>query len=163
MYGELQTGTLPVLSAIQKMQAEFSSWLHQNRVHHNLGRIAWGVERQMPQGDVNGWLMMVAMLAIFQVIEEVSRDEVTMVAPYPNQLKSYIRQVHSVPIGSKQQIRRGHSKLTKGKLVSSHKAEAWFLARMAQDVLDGRWSFDQSATRPKLAPWKLRTKRGFST
>ena len=57
----------------------------------------------------------------------------------------------------KNPIREKHQRLTKGRLLSSHKAEAWFLARMARDVLAGKWSYQQNPTTPILAPWRIIT------
>lgn len=117
------------------------------------------VERQLPEGAVNGWLQMVAMVAVLEGILSAATLEATessprVCLPYPNQVKAYIAEL-GVGIANKNQIRRGHRALARSeKLLSSHLAEAWFMARMGQAVAGGR-TYRQAPTVPKLQPWPI--------
>jgi hypothetical protein len=149
-----------VVDALFEIRSGLVAWLR------DLGLdkvpVVWAVERQMSQADVNGWLMMLAYCAVCEVIAAETVGEILMVAPYPNQLKAYIRRRWNVGTGSKTQIRLGQRRalLERGcepqaKLVSSHKAEAWFLAQMARDVLAGRWFYEQAAAKVRVFPWPI--------
>lgn len=158
IYHEIKTGSAPVVGALGTLREGFRIWLAKHEVPTR-GAL-WAIERQMAQAEGNGWLMMLAQTAVCEVIADVARPPVLMVAPYPNQLKAYISRVHGVKVGTKTQIRQGHRRLLRlqfsdAKLVSSHKAEAWFLAQMARDVVEGRWSYEQSTTKPLLFPWPI--------
>lgn len=157
VYHEIKTGSLSVTESLAQIRTELVGWVaSQIPVRELHTGIVWAIERQLPQGEVNGWLTVSSMLAVCSSIALLSEPEQpVMIAPYPNQLKSYITRVHGVRTGSKNQIRQGHKKITGGKLVSSHKAEAWFLTQMAVSVLAGEWKYEQSPTAPRLFPWPI--------
>ena len=158
VYYEIKTDNLSVLASQEVIREELADGVRGLLGRDLTGsrRVVWSIERQLPQGAVNGWLTMVAMLTVCAAIDNLSLPgQPAMVAPYPNQLKSYIKKVHGVSTGTKNLIRQGHKKITGGKLVSSHKAEAWFLTRMAKDVLNGKWTYGQSPTAPRLFSWPI--------
>ena len=161
VYHEIKTGSAAVPEALGDIRREFALWLQRMEITWRVS-VVWALERQMSQADVNGWLMMLAQCAVCEVILEQGGAAVRMVAPYPNQLKSYIKRMHGVSTRSKTEIRYGQQKILrdlmqteKVPLVSSHKAEAWFLAQLARDVLDGRWSYEQSPSKVRVFPWPI--------
>lgn len=154
VYHEIQTGKLDVTEANRELRLQMEGFLQDYTDTAKDFELVLGIERQMAQAAVNGWLMMVSMVAVCEAVQD-RFPEVRLVAPYPNQLKAYISGRYRVKTGTKTQIRNGHRKLNGGKLVSSHKAEAWFLAKMAGDVLAGNWSYNQSPTKPDVFPWPI--------
>lgn len=160
VYHEIKTGRAPVVEAMGDIRRSLASWFREQGVDREPA--IWAVERQLAQGDVNGWLMMLAQVAVCEAILEEAVGAVQMVAPYPNQLKAYISRIHGVKTDSKTQIRLGQREIMRRRsqsgeapLVSSHKAEAWFLTQMARDVLAGRWSYMQSPVKVRVFPWPI--------
>ena len=160
VYHEIKTGAATVPEAIGILREEFAAWLHE--VVGPTADVVWALEQQMAQADINGWLMMLTQCAVCEVIHGSTVRPVQMVAPYPNQLKAYIKRMHGVSTGSKTEIRYGHQRIIrdlvqseKVPLVSSHKAEAWFLTQLARDVLDGQWSYKQSPLKVRVFPWPI--------
>lgn len=174
VYHEIKTGSIPVVEAVRFIRAELTEWLcglgldrEMEQLRHPVrppgkARIVWALEQQMAQADVNGWLMLTVQVAVCEVIQAQSVGQVQMVAPYPNQLKAYIRRAHGVNPRTKSEIRYGQRRILRERvksgevpLVSSHKAEAWFLTQLARDVLAGRWSYKQSPVKVKVFPWQI--------
>lgn len=160
VYHEIKTAGVSVTEALGDIRRAFWSWL--SALGLDREPVVWAMERQLAQGDVNGWLMMLTQCAVCEVIYGASVGEVQMVAPYPNQLKAYIKRMHGIATRSKTEIRYGHRKIIRARvqsadvsLVSSHKAEAWFLTQMARDVLAGRWSYQQTAVKVRVFPWPI--------
>jgi hypothetical protein len=75
----------------------------------------------------------------------------TWVMPLPKQLKSYLTKMHGIDTANKSSIVK-HFKLTEGHpgRISSHLVEAYYLTRLAQDVLRGTWRYNLPSK--ELAP-----------
>jgi len=69
-------------------------------------------------------------------------QEMSLVMPLPIQLKSYITKMHGIDTTSKSSIVAGFKKqMDWSKRISSHKVDAYYLTRLAEDVLLGRWRY----------------------
>lgn len=148
-----------VLTSLRQIRAEFREWVRLSEPAHNV-RIAWGVERQLPAANVNGWLLAAVQLAIWDEIWaacERRREPVAMVAPYPGQLTAYIRKEHGVDVTADRNVRGAAARFTgPGRAPSIHRADALFAALMARDVLAGDYRYKQKNVAPRLAPWAFK-------
>jgi len=79
-----------------------------------------------------------------------------LVMPLPVQLKSYMRKVYDVNITSKSTIVKSFKEQCgyEGR-ISQHKVEAWFLARLGEDVCTGMFKYKLPSREAPLVSWRI--------
>lgn len=76
----------------------------------------------------------------------------------PIQLHSYIQKKFGISTKTKSSIVKGFKDLIKADprlRVSQHCADAYFLARLAKDVIEGNWRYNLPSKESPLVPWKI--------
>lgn len=161
IFAEITTGTLCTIEAISLIRTDLSRfWTENIDVEDEL---CLSVEKQLPVGGQSSALLFYVYMTVLEVAYTVGSGNFHFVSPLPNQLKAYIRDVHGIDAhGHKSSIVQGwQKKYNYQKRISSHRVEAWFLARLARDVLEGRWTYKLPSKEAPLVPW--RTTNGLIT
>ena len=117
---------------------------------------AFGIERMIPGAMTSPLMFAVQTIVYDEILDFFGEYVPSFTTPYPVQLKAYMSRHHGVDIKNKKTgIIQGYKRITGDEArVSSHRAEAYFLARMAQDVIEGRWSFKQKPQKLRMFPWE---------
>ena len=117
-------------------------------------RLTVTVEKQLPVGGQSSALMFHVMMLVLGTMEHYLPPDYQLVMPLPNQLKSYLQKRHSI-ITSKgrktpivQAFREEYGPAI-GR-VSSHKAEAYYLALLGKEVMQGTWKYTQPSKEAPL-------------
>jgi len=128
-----------ILECMDQLSDEFSSWLAKNYLSGD--QIC--IERQLSMGGQMSSLMFLVQMVVLSCIKRhAPLEEMRLVMPLPIQLKSYITKMHGIETKSKSSIVAGFKKqLNWNERISSHRVEAYYLARLAKDVLLGRWQY----------------------
>lgn len=109
------------------------------------------IERQGSAGASSQLMFLMMYIALRVVYETWPGIDIT--SPLPNQLKSYARHKYNIMDLSKSGLVKGYKSINKtAARISSHKVDAWFLARLGQDVLAGTWKYKQPANELPLTP-----------
>lgn len=149
---EIQTGDMPLLDALGHIRKEFRSWT-QNNV--NSEQDIFAIEKMMPTARSGPSLFVVQMLLLGLLEELYGQDTPKLVHPLPVQLKSYLKKVGGEVPPNKTAIVNLYKKETGNtQRVSSHIADAYFLARMARDVVAGRYAYQLSVKELPLTSWR---------
>lgn len=111
----------------------------------------YSMEKMMPQAT-NGALLFYIQMVILEVIAEHTSKR--LAHPLPIQLRSYMKKLLGAVPDNKTATVQGFKRLTsfKGR-VSSHCADAYFLARMAEEVKAKRYSYKLSEVELPLMTW----------
>jgi len=113
------------------------------------------VEKQLSVGAYSSSLMFHVQMAVYEVLE-LSLCEFGLVAPLPVQLKSYMRKERGVDITNATSIvasfKESHPECTR---ISQHCVDAYYLAKLARDVLAGRWTYRLPSKEMALHPWEI--------
>lgn len=136
---EIQPTQDNILESMDYLADEFSSWLAQNCGSDD--QIC--IERQLSMGGQSSSLMFLVQMVVLSCIKRhAPLEEMRLVMPLPIQLKSYITKMHGIDTKNKSNIVAGFKKqLGWTKRISSHRVEAYYLAKLAEDVLLGRWQY----------------------
>ena len=145
---DLQTSVYHIRGELLKLMIDYS--LQPEQSH-------FGIERMIPGAATSPLMFAVQTIVYDTILTHFDFDNrLTFVTPYPVQLKHYMRKQHGVDIKNKKTGIIDGYKLVTGdeNRVSSHRAEAYFLSRMAIDVDAGCWSFTQKKQRLRIFPWE---------
>ena len=136
---EIQPDQPNILECMDQLSNEFSSWLCQN--YRTGDQIC--IERQLSMGGQMSSLMFLVQMVVLSCIKRhAPLQEMRLVMPLPIQLKSYMSKVHGIDTKKKSYIVAAFKEqLSWSERISSHKVEAYYLARLAEDVLLGRWQY----------------------
>lgn len=111
----------------------------------------YSMEKMMPGATCGPLLFYVQMI----ILESMARCTTKkLVHPLPIQLKSYMKKLLGAVPSNKTEIVQGFKKLTsfKGR-ASSHCADAYFLARMGDEVAAKRYSYRLSEKELPIMSW----------
>jgi len=136
---EIQPDQPDILECMDYLATEFRSWLRQN--YHIGDQIC--IERQLSMGGQMSSLMFLVQMVVLNCIKRhAPLQEMRLVMPLPIQLKSYMTKMHGIESKKKSSIVAGFKKQQNWQQrISSHKVEAFYLAKLAEDVLLGRWQY----------------------
>jgi len=136
---EIQPKQDNILECMEYLAEEFSSFLAENSGIETM----ICVERQLSVGGQSSSLMFLVQMLILNCIKKHRpTQKMELVMPLPIQLKSYITKMHGIETKSKSSIVAGFRKqMDWQKRISSHRVEAYYLAKLAKDVLLGRWQY----------------------
>ena len=140
-----------LLTSLNWIEDELTSFIEKHRDANTVICL----ERQLSVGGQSSSLMFSVQMSVLRALQDMRlTDKVVM--PLPTQLKSYIKKVHGVDPKSKSVIVSRMKELTgiQGR-VSSHKADAYFLARAARDVMLGRWQYKIPSKEIQLFPGEI--------
>lgn len=135
VFEEVKTSSRDVASALKQIGKELSAWKLRNP-----GSVV-SMERQLSVGGQSSALMFAVQM---KVAEALGLDDprAQVVLPLPVQLRSYIKRVHGGDVSSAratvEHFRETHSWKAR---ISQHCVDAYYLCRLAQDVLEGRWEY----------------------
>lgn len=142
---EIKTGDMPVLESIVYIRNEM------RKVCKVYPTAVYSMEKMMPQAT-NGALLYCVQMAILEVLGDSTSKQ--LVHPLPIQLKSYMKKLLGQVPPNKTAIVEGFKAATlyKGR-VSSHCADGYFLARMAEEVVNKRFKYNLSKVELPLMTW----------
>lgn len=149
VFHEIRTGEEDVLTSLRTIRAELISW----RMTHSLhaGNTTFAMEKQLSVGGQSSSLMFAVQMTILDVI--TPSDGIKIVSPLPIQLVSYLKKVHNIDTTSASSIVKSfQTQLNWKKRISQHCVDAYYLARLAQDVLAGKWEYKLPSNEQKLFP-----------
>lgn len=141
LFHEVKTDSgLDVLTTLHLLRRGLIDFLWEKvTVPHSL--IMTGMERQLSVGGQASSMMYAAQMTILEVLCKDMAQKV-LVFPLPIQLISYVKKVHGVDPTSASTMVKAYVKMTghQGR-ISQHCVDAYFLARMAKDVYEGKWRY----------------------
>jgi len=157
----INTGSLDILSSVRHIRSELEIWLRTRGVEPGTPFIL-GIEKQIRTGwNVGG--LFAAQVAVLDAVEAYFKPtQPWAIFPFPMQLKSYMLQRHGVKNwrDKKEIIARVRSILDYEGPLTEHEADAYFIAHLAREVVDGTWRFDETIKRantpllPVTAMWR---------
>lgn len=134
---ELKTEGLSIIDALITVQRQWQGIV--DAFYKN--RVVFVVERQVPQARMGAWMCTSMAVVLMQIKNFAPRSKIYL--PYPVQLKSYMRKL-GVDTSTKSSIVQSYKdEHNESGRVSSHKVEAFYLARMGQDIQQGAYHFRQ--------------------
>lgn len=152
LFYEIKTLAPDILSAGWELEGELKQWLKRSVPPF---RFLLGQEKMLISGWSSNTLFHVQMIVLKMVQAHCEGIEYPFTCmPLPVQLKAYMRDMHKVSIKDKTSIVRSFKEQTGIKGMSSHCAEAYYLARLVRDVYEGRWSYKLSKDLP-IIPWEV--------
>lgn len=115
----------------------------------------FALEKQMPNATITGPLLFYIQMVVLGTIHEYTKEP-KLVWPLPIQLRSYLKKRVGADISSKGTV-VAHFKETENYplRISSHCVEAFYLTRLAEDVLAGVWNYKLSEKELKIVDWKV--------
>jgi hypothetical protein len=152
LFFEVQTGTDDLLTSMRRTRDDLMVILDR---HCPSGGTIYSIERQLTQGHSSAALAAVFM-AILDAIHEWDPEPRAILMPLPVQLISYLKRQHGVDTTSASTIVQ-HFKQTRGYkgTISQHKVDAYYLGRLAADVMTGRWRYNLPTKERPLVPWRI--------
>lgn len=137
-----------ILDCLDELANELSSYLAQN--YGSDTTIC--VERQLSVGAKSSSLMFLFQMAVLSMIKHAHpMEEMRLIMPLPIQLKSYMIKVHGLDTSKKSTIVAGYKAATgQSGRISSHKVDAYYLARLGRDVSLGSWRYNKPSKEAKL-------------
>lgn len=162
-FDQIDTGKSDLLTSLHLLRVGLRRFLWRMEPRPSL----FGVERMVTGGQTSPLLFAVQMTVFEEILTHYAdpgrdwpdTDSFKLpqfVHPYPVQLKSYMRKVHGVDVIAKSSIVQSFREEFDYGRISSHKVEAYYLARIAHDVVSGTWNFHQKSAGPKVFPWEIR-------
>lgn len=144
---DIVTGEMTILDSAKHLRAEVS------KLFKKYPHAIYGIEKMMPSARCGALLFYMQMV----VLEELERDTTRLLVHLlPIQLKSYMQRKHGFTPNNKTAIVNSAKALSgvKGRM-SSHQADAYFLARACEDVAAGRYEYALSKVELKLFSWSV--------
>lgn len=154
VFTELQPYPRDVLAAVVDLKLHLKATFLQ--LPHNT---VIAMEKQLSVGGQSSSLLFYVQMAIAETIWEWAAHGsilYKMVMPLPVQLNSYMKKVHGVSTENATAVVRSFKKATGyGGRISVHCVDAYYLAKMGQDVVNGKWSFPLPSKEMPLFPWSV--------
>lgn len=154
VFYEIKTKQPDLLSSVLQLKTDLYKFIDQNAPGDE--ELFISMEKQVASGQSSQLLFYVQM-AIFEVLKAVRVER--MVNPLPIQLKAYMRKAEGVNTLSKTDIvesfRERYGKKWGVGRISSHCVEAFYLIRMAEEVLAGTWTYALTKREVALTPWPI--------
>lgn len=140
----IETTGLTIIPSLAKIRQQISDLVAVNR------DACYGMERMLPTAR-NGALLFTVQVCILEILNTLSNQNLAM--PLPIQLRSYmVKRAGFVPTNKSATV-LAFREATGQKAVSSHEADAYFLARLARDVSLGKFSYAAPSVELPLLPW----------
>lgn len=113
------------------------------------------IEKQMPNATRTGPLLFYIQMMVLEAIRLYNPDP-QLVWPLPVQLRSYLHHKVGADIKSKGSV-VAHFKKTEAfeGRISSHCVEAFYLTRLAEEVLAKTWVYNLSEKELPIVSWKV--------
>jgi len=157
-WNEIQPEQPDLLSSFSHIEGHLHDLFWEWRVHEDEPPL-FGVEKQLSVGGHTSSLMFAVQMLVLRVIK-TNFPDVYIAHPLPIQLKSYIKKRTDI-----------QGKATAGEIVraakasgdfvnyegrfSQHVADAYFLAKLAEEALEGTFEYNLSKKEIPIHPWKL--------
>lgn len=150
---EIKTGSEDVLTSSRTIRREFRSIVKEESCQD----VALCIERQMVVGGQSSALMFHMQMNFMEAVKQLWTIPDPLFMPLPNQLQSYIYHVHGVHPKEKDSFLVNHFKKTTGYKgrISIHCVDAYYLARLGQDVHRGAWQYKIPSNEPAQIPWRI--------
>lgn len=134
-FWEIKPTEPDVLTSLREIGRKLEAWRATN------SPTVMCLERQLSVGGQSSALMYAVQMKVAEALE-IDDPELKVVMPLPSQLRSYIKKVHGGDISSARATVE-HFRQTQGwkTRISQHCVDAYYLCRLAQDVLAGRWEY----------------------
>lgn len=153
---EIKTGDLDVLSSAAHIRLEFKTFVKKNNPHR---LPIFCIEKQLSVGGHSSSLMFHMQMNVFETIKLLAKEyneEPTIIAPLPIQLQSYCTKLLGLKaVKGKTYVDEVKRLMKQEGRMSIHKADAYCLARLGRDVIDGVWSYKLPQSEAPLFPWKV--------
>lgn len=149
-----------MLSSARQIVAELEEFLEQNAHPSTL----YAIEKQLSVGGQSSSLMFYMQMTVLDTIGRfvVEKFQVkpVFVMPLPIQLKSYMKKAHGFNIAKPSTIVASFKKKYDGAewaqgRISQHKVDAFMVALLAMDVMEGDWSYPLPSKEAALIPWEI--------
>lgn len=162
-FSEIQPKDSILASGLQ-IKAEFIAWVRLMKVTFPGEDLIFSIEKQLPVGGQTSALQFYIQLCVLegigQFINTEKRQEVVM--PLPVQLRSYMRKRHNVDITSASSGVASFKDQYKNEpwmvgltRISQHKVDAFYLAKLAEDVMAGYWKYKLPSRDLRVVPWGI--------
>lgn len=149
IFYEIKTEGLDVLSATRKIKKEFLLFWAEEAALSDVC-----IEKQLSVGGQSSALMFYVQMAILEVIAENGPTRAVLM-PMPIQLQSYVKKRHACPSPEgRALVKHFQETCNHPKRISQHCVDAYYLARLGQDVLAGVWRYNLPSNEQPLTPWK---------
>lgn len=150
-FHQIDTGDLPVLESGNKISEELRDWVMTTGGAQGVDMVC--MERQLSVGGQSSSLLFHMQMVILGVIAPTFATTNRLAMPLPIQLQSYLKKRHGCPIEPdsatvkffQQQNNWPHR-------ISIHKVDAFYLAKLGQEVSRGTWSYNLPSR--ELPPFK---------
>lgn len=145
---DIKTGDLSILDSVNHLRLGLRDLFKEHPT------ATYSVEKMMPSARSGALLFYVQMALLEELV--LSNPAPKLVHPLPIQLKSFMIKKFGFDPGTKTAIVEAAKKHTGyvGRM-SSHMADAYFLARMADAVINHRYSYPLSKVELQLFTWKV--------
>lgn len=137
-----------MVTSVDEVEAEFTKLFTQMA-----GKVdVFAMERQLSVGAQSSAMQYLAQVTIMRLAWNILKPK-HVVLPLPGQIISYARQVLGFSTGSASQIVRSFKEFTghEGR-ISQHCVDGWLAARLALDVLAGKWEYKLPSKEVQLFP-----------
>lgn len=115
------------------------------------------IEKQLSTGGSSSALMFHVQLVVLEELKPLFAVKgVELVFPLPVQLKSYLQHQGIGTDRKSQVVRAAKTAIGVETRLSSHCAEAYYLAQLAQEVSKGKWQYNLPRKEIPLVPWKIK-------
>lgn len=151
-FHEIQTEGLDVLSSAKKVKQELHDWLYQNCDPEHIE--AFAPEKQLSVGGQSSSLMFFMQMAILEEIGNI-RQNPCLIMPLPIQLQSYVKKKYHAPVSGRDYVDFFKKSTGYRGRISIHCVDAYYLAKLAQDVLGGSWRYKKPSKEADLTPWEI--------
>jgi hypothetical protein len=154
VFHEIYTEGLSTLLAIRKIRGEFEAFCLMQLSRDE--EVCFSIEKQLSVGGQSSSLLFHVYMSVLDVVYTMDeRQKFHFVSPLPVQLKSYIKKrLGLTPDPDSRLVREWKEKYRYQPRISAHRVEAWCLARLARDVLEGSWQYKLPSKEAPLVPWK---------
>jgi len=157
-FNEIQPKEPDLLSSFSNIEGHLHDLFWDWRVNEDEPPL-FGVEKQLSIGGHTSSLMFAVQMLVLRVIK-TNFPDVFIAHPLPVQLKSYIKKRSTITgKATASEIVRAalatddFSNFT-GR-ISQHVADAYFLAKLAEEALEGTFVYNLSRKEIPIHPWKL--------
>jgi len=157
-WNEIRPDQPDLLSSFSHIEGHLHDLMWDWRVHEDEPPL-FGIEKQLSVGGHTSSLMFAVQMLVLGVIK-TNFPDVNLVHPLPIQLKSYIKKRSDI------KGKATASEIVRAALatddfsnypgrISQHVADAYFLAKAAEEALAGTWVYNLSKKEIPIHPWKL--------
>lgn len=115
---------------------------------------AFCVEHQLPVGGQSSALLFHIMMCVLEAINHVNPNP-TILLPLPIQLQSYVAKRHGSPTKGRPYVEQFQRTFGHTGRISQHRVDAYYLARLAEDVANGTWEYKLPSKQAALTPWSI--------